>query len=80
MAEDEEEARREFVIANGWTEKELFYLEVSRASFELVYYHHRDADIYAAKLAAIALAKGDVEAHRFWDVVAAALRPRGIAA
>ena len=80
MAEDEEQARRGFLTANGWTEKELFYLEVGRASFELIYYHRWNVDLYAARLAASALAEGDAEGHRFWDAVAAALRPRGIAA
>ncbi|WP_146770194.1 hypothetical protein [Mesorhizobium hawassense] len=80
MAEDEEDAQRKFLMANGWTEKQLFYLEVGRASFELDYYHRWDADLYAARLAANALAEGDAEGHRFWEAVAAALRPRGIAA
>jgi hypothetical protein len=58
---------------------EVDYVEVSRKAYELSYAHGRNARAYAAKLAAAALAEGQIEEHHFWKAVEAALTPRGSA-
>jgi hypothetical protein len=50
--------------------------EVFRSAHELRERHGRNAANYAAKLAAEALAEGDIENHQFWEAVKAALTVR----
>jgi len=56
------------------------YIEVGRKAHELAHAHGRNAHAYAAKLAAAALAEGQVEEYRFWKAMEGALMPRGVGA
>jgi hypothetical protein len=53
------------------------YIEVGRKAHELSHAHGWNAHTYAAKLAAAALAEGEIEEYGFWKRVEAALTPRG---
>ena len=50
-------------------------VEASRAANELLSYGP-NAHLYAARLASEALAKGNLDEHRFWNLVFAGLQPR----
>ena len=54
----------------------LASIEVFRKAHELCVSHGWNAHTYAAKLAAGAMAEGNIEEHTFWQRVAAALKPR----
>ena len=56
------------------------YLEVNRKAYELQRTHGRNADQYAAKLAAEALTEGEIDEHLFWKAVEAALKVRSAGA
>jgi hypothetical protein len=53
------------------------YIEVGRKAHELEQSHGVNAYIYVEKLAADALAEGNMDECRFWKAVEAALVPRG---
>jgi hypothetical protein len=50
-------------------------VEVSRKAHEISSVHGQNGWNHAEKLAAAALASGQVREHQFWETVAAALRP-----
>jgi hypothetical protein len=52
------------------------FIEVSRKAHELHGSHGWNAHQYAAKLAAVALAKGATEEYEFWKRVEGSLTPR----
>jgi hypothetical protein len=52
------------------------YIEVNRKAHELAHSHGWNADEYAAKLAAEALAEGATEEWTFWKAVEASLKRR----
>jgi hypothetical protein len=52
-------------------------IEAGRVAYELSQRHGRNAYQYAAKVAAEAFAKGNIEEHDFWKYIEAALTPRG---
>lgn len=52
------------------------HIGAGRAAHELSVTHGWNAHRYAAKMAAQALAAGDMEQHTFWKVVEGCLKPR----
>ena len=53
-----------------------FWAEVSRKAWELADRHGWNAHLYAARLAAEALAEGETDESKFWKAVEATLTPR----
>jgi len=55
-----------------------FEIEVGRTAHEIAERHGRKAYAFATSQAERALAENDIDGHRFWKAVEAALKPRDV--